>query len=243
MKRASRTNGKASACARAAGLVRGRVIVIGGGLAGMTVAKELARKGVPVVLLESKDRLGGKIGADWIDGEIQEHGFHVFPAWYVNTRELLEELGLTGKLIDIRKVHHLRRGAFPKFVAYYEPTSASNMFRNLFFGLLPWHETVTLLYFALDLASQPFRERSFLDRICVNGFMRGRFYRSAGVATFPSPEIDSVDALIRAADVALYRAKDLGKDRVVAADSSRSTNDGTSGPSRKRGGRAVKSEG
>jgi len=42
---------------------------------------------------------------------------------------------------------------------------------------------------------------------------------SAGVATYPSSnDIDSVDALIRAADQALYRAKDLGRDRVVRHD-------------------------
>jgi len=39
---------------------------------------------------------------------------------------------------------------------------------------------------------------------------------SSGVATYPStPDIDSVDSLVRAADQALYIAKDLGRDRVV----------------------------
>jgi diguanylate cyclase (GGDEF)-like protein len=41
---------------------------------------------------------------------------------------------------------------------------------------------------------------------------------SAGVATYPSTRgVDSVDELVRAADVALYQAKDQGKDCVVQA--------------------------
>jgi len=39
---------------------------------------------------------------------------------------------------------------------------------------------------------------------------------SAGVATYPSPHVDSVDSLFRQADEALYRAKQNGRNRVEA---------------------------
>ena len=42
---------------------------------------------------------------------------------------------------------------------------------------------------------------------------------SVGVATFPATKgLDSVDDLVRAADLAMYRAKDRGKNCVIAAE-------------------------
>lgn len=41
---------------------------------------------------------------------------------------------------------------------------------------------------------------------------------SAGVATYPSPQVDSVDSLFRQADEALYRAKQSGRNRVEMMD-------------------------
>jgi diguanylate cyclase (GGDEF)-like protein len=55
------------------------------------------------------------------------------------------------------------------------------------------------------------REFAFIDEVEPT-----RITVSAGVATYPAgPEIDSMDALVRAADKALYRAKDAGKDCVA----------------------------
>ena len=39
-------------------------VIVGGGLAGMVVARELASRRWPVILLERSSRLGGKAGSD-----------------------------------------------------------------------------------------------------------------------------------------------------------------------------------
>ena len=50
------------------------VIVIGGGFAGVTAARELARGGLTVLLLEARDRLGGRTWTDTWNGTPIERG-------------------------------------------------------------------------------------------------------------------------------------------------------------------------
>lgn len=68
------------------------VIIIGGGVAGLTAANHLKRAGIPVVILEGRDRLGGRIhtvdlagdqrswtdmGAAWIDDHLTNNVYHL----------------------------------------------------------------------------------------------------------------------------------------------------------------------
>lgn len=75
-----------------------RVLVAGGGLAGIGAAAALAERGVDVVLAEREASLGGKVRA-WsvpVEGGQQtiEHGFHAFFRQYYNQRELLARAGV-----------------------------------------------------------------------------------------------------------------------------------------------------
>lgn len=45
-----------------------------------------------------------------------------------------------------------------------------------------------------------------------------RITASMGIAAFPSPDYDDIDGLLRAADEALYLAKERGRNRVVVSD-------------------------
>ena len=42
-------------------MAKGKTIVVGGGIAGLTAAERLGQAGVEVVLLEKADRLGGRV--------------------------------------------------------------------------------------------------------------------------------------------------------------------------------------
>jgi isorenieratene synthase len=76
-----------------------RVAVVGGGIAGMTAAEVLARRGFTVVLLERNAELGGKIGSELgADPEGRpvrvDHGFHAFFRHYENLAAFLARAGI-----------------------------------------------------------------------------------------------------------------------------------------------------
>lgn len=159
-----------------------KAVVIGGGLAGLTVARDLGEQGVRALVLEASSRLGGKAGAELVNGMRLDHGYHVFPGWYVNARRLLRELGLSQHLIDIDQVHYVKPGEFPVRCTLRSMTSLRDVWANLVSGLVPWHDALLASYFALDLASTSFSQRRYLDRVSANGFLRSRAYATDGVA-------------------------------------------------------------
>lgn len=86
---------------------RADVVVIGAGFAGLSAARELARAGKKVALLEARDRIGGRtisediggtefcLGAQWIGANqhrmaalADEYGFERFPTWTTGTKTL-----------------------------------------------------------------------------------------------------------------------------------------------------------
>jgi squalene-associated FAD-dependent desaturase len=74
----------------------GRVVVIGGGLAGITAAIALRESGTDVTLLEARPRLGGATCSFSRDGLTIDNGQHVFLRCCGAYRGLLARLGMTG---------------------------------------------------------------------------------------------------------------------------------------------------
>jgi len=68
--------------------MKSSVIIVGGGLAGITCAVELERRGVEYRLLEASDALGGRVRTDQVDGFLLDRGFQVLLTGYPEIRRL-----------------------------------------------------------------------------------------------------------------------------------------------------------
>ncbi|MBW3644268.1 MAG: FAD-dependent oxidoreductase [Actinobacteria bacterium] len=71
-----------------------QVVVVGGGLAGLSCAYELTSKGVEVVLLEARDVVGGRTSSWMEDGMPVESGLHRFLGYFGALSRLLDRAGV-----------------------------------------------------------------------------------------------------------------------------------------------------
>jgi oxygen-dependent protoporphyrinogen oxidase len=76
------------------------VVIIGGGISGLSAAYELERRGVPYTLLESSPRLGGLIRTEYLDGFTIEAGPDSVLAQKPAALQLCEELGLGPRILS-----------------------------------------------------------------------------------------------------------------------------------------------
>lgn len=91
-----------------------RAAIVGGGISGLSAAYYLARAGIPSLLIERRERLGGVIQTERVEGCLVEGGPDAFLAEKPWALELIRELGLAEEVIgsnDRQRVTYVvRRG-------------------------------------------------------------------------------------------------------------------------------------
>ncbi|MES1226701.1 MAG: FAD-dependent oxidoreductase, partial [Bacteroidota bacterium] len=72
--------------------------IIGGGIMGMTLALRLSQKGYKVTIYESAERAGGLASSWEMNGVVWDKFYHVILMSDLNTRKILNEIGLENDL-------------------------------------------------------------------------------------------------------------------------------------------------
>lgn len=82
-----------------------KVAIVGGGIAGLSAAANLAERGFDVTLFEKNEYLGGKVGSWKFESKGEtlqvEHGFHAFFRQYYNLRNFMKKIDVYKHLIPI----------------------------------------------------------------------------------------------------------------------------------------------
>lgn len=138
------------------------VVIIGGGISGLSAAYDLARAGIPHTLFEKSPRLGGVIETRQQDDCVLECGPDSFLAAKPEAAALIKELGLDGELIGSndsqRTTYILKHGQMvplPEGIMMIVPTKVMPVVKS---PLLGWG---TKFRMAAELLRRP---RRYQDR-------------------------------------------------------------------------------
>jgi len=153
------------------------VAIVGGGIAGLTAAHNLAQRGIPFTLIEAGPRFGGVIRTERKDGFLLEGGPDSILAQKPEGIALCRELGLGDRLVPTNPSHravfvlHRRRlHPLPEGMMLAVPTRILPFLRS---GLFSWPGK---LRFGLDLLIPP---RAANGDESIGTFLRRHFGQEA----------------------------------------------------------------
>jgi oxygen-dependent protoporphyrinogen oxidase len=124
------------------------IIVLGAGMSGLAAARYLKNAGQRVIILESLQRVGGRVFTDRTQGFEIDAGGQFIASFYTNTLSLIRELNLEPDLVRIPGVSAvLRDGKLYKiwpnlraiFTGLISPWSKLLMLRPVFDTLMHWN--------------------------------------------------------------------------------------------------------
>lgn len=151
--------------------------MVGAGPAGLATALVLARAGLPVVLLDRSDRIGGKVRSVQDDQRRFEHGVHGWWPGYVNFDRLLRwaDIDVEATLVagsDIRIMVEDGRQLRLRPLSRYVPSPLSILIQALRTPLLTFRDMRRLARFSIHLlAFDPLRDFAAYERIAFDDFL------------------------------------------------------------------------
>jgi uncharacterized protein with NAD-binding domain and iron-sulfur cluster len=148
------------------------VLILGGGVAGLSAAHELAERDFEVVVLEARAIAGGKARSMPVRGSATagrrdlpaEHGFRFFPGFYRHLPDTMRRIpfrgepdGVLSSLVPATRVQMARAGGAEIITASHLPSSLGELD-------LAFHALFT---YATELGIPPAEQADFVDRLLL----------------------------------------------------------------------------
>lgn len=131
------------------------VLIIGGGIAGLTAARKLHRRGLSVKIIEATDRIGGRVKTDLVNGFRLDRGFQVLLTAYPETQKALNYSKLQLKTIDAGALLHTDKGVFEFADPFRNP---SKTFSTLANPIGTWADKLRMLLVKTEINGKDLNE-------------------------------------------------------------------------------------
>ncbi|VWX50144.1 NAD(P)/FAD-dependent oxidoreductase [Novosphingobium sp. 9U] len=153
---------------------KGRVAVIGGGMAGTAAAWRIKTLGFEPVIYESRDRIGGRMWSFRKNDFIMDAGMSAYLGTYREAISLIHEVGLSDQLSELPAIGGFRRQGRNYHIDYTKPVS-----QGIPSGYLKPLEKVRALRLGLDtfrhrksLGYSDYTSLAAIDDETVNAYCR-----------------------------------------------------------------------
>ena len=158
-------------------------VIIGGGLSGLSCAVRLEEQKRDYMLIEKSNRLGGRVGSIYENGNIYDIGFQVFNTAYQNTIRLFDENEIKLRMFKPGAVIH--DGSSFKLIS--DPLrDPKQLFVSLFSSLSSFKDKLRVLSLIFDLSNYDIQKDKSEDMTTID-FLKKRKFSEKFIELFFNP--------------------------------------------------------
>ena len=158
-------------------------VIIGGGLSGLSCAVRLEEQKRDYMLIEKSNRLGGRVGSIYENGNIYDIGFQVFNTAYQNTIRLFDENEIKLRMFKPGAVIH--DGSSFKLIS--DPLrDPKQLFVSLFSSLSSFKDKLRVLSLIFDLYNYDIQKDKSEDMTTID-FLKKRKFSDKFIELFFNP--------------------------------------------------------